>query len=122
MKSYDVIRQAVDEPGVKAVAALLQTGLLQKVAQQVMGKLRTDVYGHLLQAPPSYFAQRHSGDVLTRLVSDVGQMEFFVTQALSSYVRDTLQAAALLSLCFALNSSLALWNLGSSGLMSPPIF
>lgn len=95
---------------VKAVAALLQTGLLQKVAQRVMGKLRKDVYSHLLQVPPNYFAQRHSGDVLTRLVSDVGQMEFFVTSALSSYVRDTLQATALLSLCFALNPTLALWT------------
>ena len=44
----------------------------------------------LLLLPPSYFDSRHSGDLLSRFTSDVAQVEFAVTQALSSWVKDSL--------------------------------
>ena len=92
----------------KAGAQFIQNGLMQGAGQQVMARLRRDLYGHLLQLPAAFFEQRHSGELLSRFTSDVAQVEFAVTQALSSYVKDLLQLAALLIFCLALDARLFL--------------
>jgi subfamily B ATP-binding cassette protein MsbA len=84
---------------VKAVSQLVHTGTMQSVGQRVLGALRRDLYGHLLALPPGYFEARHSGELHARLSLDVAQVEFAVTQALSSYVKDSLQIIALLIVC-----------------------
>ncbi|MHB8878471.1 MAG: ABC transporter ATP-binding protein, partial [Myxococcaceae bacterium] len=85
----------------KAGAQLAHTGLMQSVGQKVMADLRRQLYGRLLELPPRFFDSRHSGELLSRFTSDVSQVEFAVTQALSSYVKDTLQLLVLLSVCAA---------------------
>jgi subfamily B ATP-binding cassette protein MsbA len=91
---------------IKAGAQLVQGGLMQSVGQRVMSDLRRDLYGRLLELPPRYFETRHSGELLSRFTSDVGQVEFAVTQALSSYVKDSLQVLALLGVCLAVDARL----------------
>ena len=73
---------------VKALAQFLQNGLMSDVGQWVMTALRRRLYERLLQLPPSFFSQRHSGDLLSRFTSDVAQVEFAVTQALTSWARE----------------------------------
>jgi subfamily B ATP-binding cassette protein MsbA len=94
---------------VKALAQFLQNGLMSDVGQWVMTALRRRLYGRLLQLPPSFFSQRHSGDLLSRFTSDVAQVEFAVTQALSSWARDGLQVLGLLATCFAIDRRLFLF-------------
>ncbi len=86
---------------VKASSQWLHAGLMQSVGQAVLSGLRKEVYGRLLSRPPRFFEARHSGELLSRFTSDVAQVEFAVTQALSSYVKDTLQLLALLGVCAA---------------------
>jgi len=88
---------------VKAVAQLLQTGWMQTAGQQALARLRSEVYAHLLSLPPEVHESRASGDVLSRLTSDVAQVEFAVTQALTSWVKDVLQLLALLTVCLVLD-------------------
>ncbi len=85
---------------VKALAQFLQNGLMQEVGQRAVRDLREDLFSKLLLLPPSYFDSRHSGDLLSRFTSDVSQVEFAVTQALSSWIKDSLQVIALLTVCF----------------------
>jgi len=87
----------------KALAQWLQTGLMQAVGQRVMTRLRGDLYSRLLALPPAFFEARHSGELVSRFTSDVAQVEFAVTQALSSYVKDTLQVLALLATCWVID-------------------
>ncbi|HVE81302.1 MAG TPA: ABC transporter ATP-binding protein [Myxococcales bacterium] len=84
---------------VKALAQWLQGGWMQSVGQKVMADLRRDLHADLLELPPRFYEERHSGELLSRLTADVAQVEFAVTQALSSYVKDGLQVLALLGLC-----------------------
>ena len=88
---------------VKAGAQLLQTGWMQVVGQRALARMRSDLYAHLLSLPPATHESRASGDVLSRLTADVAQVEFSVTQALTSWVRDALQLLALLGVCLALD-------------------
>src|SRR5207248_7146808 len=76
---------------VKAGSQYVQTGAMQSVAQKAIAALRRDAYGRLLFLPPKFFEQRHSGELLSRFTADAAQVEFAITQALSSYVKDTLQ-------------------------------
>ena len=88
---------------VKAGAQLLQTGWMQVAGQRALATLRSDLYAHLLTLPPATHESRASGDVLSRLTADVAQVEFSVTQALTTWVRDALQLIALLGVCLVLD-------------------
>ena len=88
---------------VKAGAQLLQTGWMQVAGQRALARMRSDLYAHLLSLPPAIHEARAGGDVLSRLTADVAQVEFSVTQALTSWVRDALQLLALLTVCLVLD-------------------
>ncbi|WP_342378484.1 ABC transporter ATP-binding protein/permease [Myxococcus stipitatus] len=94
----------------KALAQFLQGGLMQRLGQRVMADLRGFLYGRLLGQPPAFFEKRHSGELLARFTSDVPLVEFSITQALSSYVKDGLQALALLTTCFLIDAKLFLFT------------
>ena len=93
---------------VKAAAQFLHQGLMQSAGQKVMANLRRDLYGRLLTLPPKFFEARHSGELLSRFTSDVAQVEFALTQALASYVKDAFQVAALLIACLLIDARLFL--------------
>ena len=93
---------------VKALAQFLQGGLMQRLGQRVMADLREDLYGRLLAQPPAFFEKRHSGELLHRFTGDVPLVEFAVTQALGSYVKDGLQILTLLGTCLLIDVKLFL--------------
>ncbi|HEY1086301.1 MAG TPA: ABC transporter ATP-binding protein [Archangium sp.] len=84
----------------RALAAWLHSGLMSRVSQGVLGRLREELYGKLLGLPPKWFEQRHSGELLSRFTSDVAQLEFASGQALASVTKDVLQVLGLLVVCF----------------------
>ncbi|WP_043431351.1 ABC transporter ATP-binding protein [Cystobacter fuscus] len=92
----------------KAGANYLQGGWMQRLGQRVMADLRASLYARLLSWPPAFFERQHSGELLTRFTADVPLVEFSVTQALSSYVRDGLQIVALLATCLLIDAKLFL--------------
>ncbi len=93
---------------VKATANFLQGGLMQRLGQRVMADLRGFLYSRLLAQPPAFFERQHSGELLTRFTADVPLVEFAVTQALSSYVKDGLQLLTLLATCLLIDAKLFL--------------
>ncbi|MDY7225823.1 ABC transporter ATP-binding protein [Hyalangium rubrum] len=93
---------------VKATAQFLQGGWMQRLGQRVMADLRGFLYARLLSQPPAFFERRHSGELLSRFTADVPLVEFSVTQALSSYVKDGLQILALLVTCALIDVKLFL--------------
>ncbi|MFZ5468087.1 MAG: ABC transporter ATP-binding protein [Myxococcota bacterium] len=88
---------------VKASAQWLQGGWMQAVGQRVVADLRRQIYERLLWLPPRFFETRHSGELLSRFTADVAQVEFAVTQALASYLKDSVQLCALLGVCAAID-------------------
>jgi subfamily B ATP-binding cassette protein MsbA len=88
---------------VKAGAQLLQTGWMQTVGQRTLAAFRAEVFAHLVRVPARTLEDRSSGDVVARLTADVAQLEFAVTQGLTSYLREGLTLVALLVLCAALD-------------------
>jgi subfamily B ATP-binding cassette protein MsbA len=91
---------------VKAATQFVHTGLMQATGQRVIADLRRKLYARLLELPPSFFDQRHSGELLSRLTADLAQAEFSVSQALGSYTKDGLQILALLAVCLLIDPRL----------------
>lgn len=59
----------------RAGAAYLSTVCFAFVGAQVSARLRARVHSGLLAAPPAFHAQARSGDLVTRVVSDVGRIQ-----------------------------------------------
>ncbi len=84
---------------IKATGQLLYSGTMQSVSQRVMADLRRRVYGRLLALPPSFYARRHTGELVSSFSTEASQVEYTLSQALAAYVRDVLQLVGLVTLC-----------------------
>ncbi|MBI5549316.1 MAG: ABC transporter ATP-binding protein [Deltaproteobacteria bacterium] len=93
---------------VRALAQAPQSYLTQATGQRIVADVRRSLYGRFLSLPQSWLGERQSGDLLARFGADVQGVEYALTTALASSVRDTLQILALLGVCAWLDPRLFL--------------
>lgn len=98
-----------------------QFWLMAEIGQRVASRLRRRILAALVRAGPAFLSRRQTGDLLSRLSSDVSAVEMAVTYAVAAYVRDTLSAALLLALCVTLDWRLALVAFGLLPLTLVPL-
>ncbi|MCV6588892.1 MAG: ABC transporter ATP-binding protein/permease [Marinobacterium sp.] len=79
-----------------------------RLSARVLFSLRDDVYGHLLKLAPSFFAQRRTGDILSRLDGDVAQIQRFAVDSLFSALSSVLGLVGALVLMVSLSWQLSL--------------
>jgi subfamily B ATP-binding cassette protein MsbA len=82
----------------------------------VIRDLRERVFSHLHSLPISYFHQTPTGELISRVVSDVTLIQYAVSQALVGIVKDLLQAVSLLAVIFYMN-----WQLASMSMIFLPL-
>jgi ATP-binding cassette, subfamily B, bacterial len=73
--------------GVAAVTAafgVIQTWISTRIGQQVMHKLRTDVFAHLQRQSIAFFTRTRTGEVQSRITNDIGGMQSVVTDTATS--------------------------------------
>jgi subfamily B ATP-binding cassette protein MsbA len=88
---------------VKGLAYFGQFYLMGMASQRIIADLRRALFDHLLSLPPSFYARRHSGDLMSRFSADVQSVENAVSYAISSYIRDGLTIVVMLVNCFVLD-------------------
>jgi ATP-binding cassette, subfamily B, bacterial MsbA len=88
---------------VRGAALFGYAALAQVAGQRAVADLRRTLFGRLLDLSLSFHDRSHSGDLLSRFVADVQAVEATVTFALTSYIRDGVQVAALLITCALLD-------------------
>lgn len=106
---------------VRSSAQALQTYLMQSTGQRIVAQVRRALYARFLSLPQAFMAQRHSGDLVSRFGADVQGVEFALTFAFSSYVKDSLQVLSLLLVCFSLDWRLFLVALAEIPLAAIPL-
>jgi subfamily B ATP-binding cassette protein MsbA len=89
----------------------IYTVLLEKVGQGVIRDLREQVFSHLHSLPISYFHQTPTGELISRVISDVTLIQYAVSQALVGIIKDLLQAVCLLGVIFFMNWQLASFSM-----------
>ncbi len=99
------------------VLGVLQTVQTNRLGQRVLRELRDRLYRHLQSLPLSFFAGARTGDLQSRVSSDVSSAQNAVTSSLSSILSNAVTfASALIAM------SLLSWQLTLVMLVTIPLF
>ena len=85
--------------------------LLQKVGQSVIRDLRNKLYGHIQSLSLSFFHKTPTGELISRIISDVTLIQGAVSNVLVGILKDTTTVIALIGVIFYLNWRLALMSM-----------
>ena len=94
--------------GLNQISSFFQVYLSEVLSQRTIHKLRTDVYQHIELLPVGVFDKSHSGDLVSRLVSDTTQVEEFMEDDLSGIVSNAVTVTGALVLLFLVDRRLTL--------------
>jgi ATP-binding cassette subfamily B protein len=100
--------------GVAAVTAalgVLQTWISTRIGQEVMHRLRTDVFAHLQRQSIAFFTRTRTGEVQSRITNDIGGMQGVVTSTATSIASNLTTAIATAVAMAALSWQLSLISL-----------
>ncbi|TDC35096.1 ABC transporter ATP-binding protein [Micromonospora sp. 15K316] len=101
---------------VTAVLGVVQTWISNRVGQEVMHRLRTDVFTHLQRQSLNFFTRTRTGEVQSRITNDIGGMQSVVTSTATSIASNLTTVVATVAAMVALSWRLSLVSL----LILPP--
>ncbi len=90
--------------------------LLEKVGQSVIRDFRKKIYKHLQALPLEYYHKTPTGELISRIISDVTLIQSAVSHALVGILKDTFQVLGLLGVIFYQN-----WKLASMSMVFLPL-
>ncbi len=105
----------------RAISQAFQSYLMQSAGQRVVADLRRSLYRRYLGLSQAWLSRAHSGDLVSRFGADVQAVEFALTFAFASYVKDGLLALSLLGVCASLDWRLLLVAMAAVPLAAWPI-
>jgi ATP-binding cassette, subfamily B, bacterial len=94
-----------------AVIGVVQTWMSTAVGQQVMHRLRTDLFAHLQRQSIAFFTQTRGGEVQSRLTNDINGMQGVVTSTATSIASNVTVVIGTAGAMCALSWRLALLSL-----------
>ncbi len=103
--------------GLRAVASYLNTVGFALVGNYVLTQARSDLYRHLQRLSLSFHNQARGGDLLVRVISDIGMLRDITVTAMLPLVANVLILGGMAALMFWLN-----WKLAALALCTVPLF
>ena len=97
---------------VGGVLGVYQTLLSNQVGQRVMHDLRSAVYRHLQRLSLAFFTRTRTGEVQSRIASDIGGVQNVVTSTATSIVSNVTTVFGSIVAMFILDWRLAVFSLG----------
>ena len=101
-------------------AALFQTigdRMMAKASQEILQRMRDDLFTHLQSLSLRFFDKTSSGDLMSRLTNDIDAINQAVSQNITSLFTSVLTLVGILIAMFLLNPWLALVSLFVAPLM-----
>ncbi|WP_236647328.1 MULTISPECIES: ABC transporter ATP-binding protein [Micromonospora] len=96
---------------VTSVLGVVQTWISTRAGQQVMHRLRTDVFAHLHRQSIAFFTRTRTGEVQSRITNDIGGMQTVVTSTATSIAANLTTVVATAVAMVALSWRLSLVSL-----------
>jgi ATP-binding cassette, subfamily B, multidrug efflux pump len=90
------------------LAQYIQIRIMQRVGQQTMYDLRTEIFGHLQRLPMSYFDRNPVGRLVTRVTTDVDALNDLFAAGVVTMINDFFLLAVMAGLLFYVDPRLAL--------------
>jgi ATP-binding cassette, subfamily B, bacterial MsbA len=97
---------------VQAVLNYAQTYLLSAVGERVVARLRTELFSKLLDMAPGFFAERRTGELTSRLTTDIGLLQGVLSHQIAEFSRQVLALVGGIVLLTLMQPRLTLTALG----------
>lgn len=101
---------------VNMVATRFQIYLVSRTGQQILAKLRNEVFAKVESLSLKYLESKQAGDLMSRLINDIDALNNFFTQVLSQFIGAAFTLGGILVAMLLLS-----WQLGLAVLMVVPI-
>jgi subfamily B ATP-binding cassette protein MsbA len=98
---------------VKGLAFFGQSYLMAIASQRMTADMRGALFDKIVRLPPEFHARHHSGDLIARFSADVGTVQYAISDAVATYLRDGLTVIVMLVNCFLLDWKLSLISFGA---------
>ena len=98
--------------GVQALLTYAQTWLLGATGERAVAGLRQELFDKLLTLPPGFFAERRTGELVSRLTTDVGLLQGVLSHQIAEFSRQVLALAGGIILLTVMQPRLTLTTLG----------
>jgi ATP-binding cassette, subfamily B, multidrug efflux pump len=90
------------------LAQYIQIRIMQRVGQQTMYDMRTQIFGHLQRLPMSYFDKNPVGRLMTRVTTDVDALNDLFAAGVVTMINDFFLLVVMAALLFRIDARLAL--------------
>jgi ATP-binding cassette subfamily B protein len=90
------------------VAQYIQLRIMQRVGQETMYDMRTEIFGRLQRLPMSYFDKNPVGRLMTRVTTDVDALNDLFAAGVVTMINDFFLLAIMAGLLFKIDARLAL--------------
>jgi subfamily B ATP-binding cassette protein MsbA len=97
---------------IQALLNYSQTYLLSAVGERVVAGLRTELFAKLLQMPPGFFSERRTGELTSRLTTDIGLLQGVLSHQIAEFSRQVLALVGGIVLLTLMQPRLTLTALG----------
>ncbi len=92
---------------IRAASDFGQQFLMARVGHRVTEDIRNDVNRHVLSLSPDFFVRHSTGELLSRVTSDVLLIRTLLTDSSATIIRDLIRLIALMGSCFYLDPTLS---------------
>jgi ATP-binding cassette, subfamily B, bacterial MsbA len=105
----------------KGVGSYVSSYLMADVGQRVVTDVRNDLYRHILGQSAGFFAQRTTGQLMSRINNDVGQVQQAVSETVGDLARESLALVGYTALLFYYDARLTIVCLTGAPLIVYPL-
>jgi subfamily B ATP-binding cassette protein MsbA len=85
---------------IRGLATYGHTVMMNRLGQQVVSNVNRDMFSHLVYADLAFFHGHQSGQLLSRFISDTGQMRSAIVETLTGAGKNTFTVIALIGVMF----------------------
>jgi subfamily B ATP-binding cassette protein MsbA len=118
-------RKAIELLAVVVAQALLNYGqayLLAATGERAVAGLRESLFSRLLMMPPGFFAERRTGELVSRLTTDIGLLQGTLSHQLAEFARQVLTLVGGIAMLVIVQPRLTLTALGAVPIAVGAIF
>jgi ATP-binding cassette, subfamily B, bacterial MsbA len=105
----------------KGIGGYFSTYLMSDVGQRVVMDVRNRLFRHMLNQSAAFFARRSSGQLMSRITNDVGQIQQAVSETIGDLLRESLALVGYVALLFYYDAKLAVVVLTGAPLVVYPL-
>ncbi|SES68391.1 ATP-binding cassette, subfamily B [Oceanobacillus limi] len=96
---------------IAGVFQFYQTFILQKASNQIVKKMRNDIFAHTQRIPINYYVDQPAGKIVARVTNDTEAIRDLYERVLSIIVTSVIYMAGIFVVLFILDAKLAAWCL-----------